>query len=1139
MQFAQAQLSNFTLTVTKNDETCTAGGSLTFSVSNTAPGATILYTIYSMPSNTVVSVQSATTISGLTAGNYRVVATQSQGNQSGSQQQDITILDLVHPLSYQINGTNEVCGNDGVITVNVTAGTPVNYQILSGPVTRPLQISNTFTGLPAGVYQIRVYDNCNEGVVQTFTLLHANTSLDIDLFSPYLASCTTVNVGFDFDSVVDPPLGVIKFPIQVVTTLFPPTGPSINYTQTINSGSVFVQTVPFYTNQPYTYSMVITDGCGTSYNMSGVIQNLSVAASYTLLPQDCTHKQVTFFNVLALNLVSAPAGFGVAVPHNYTSTIVNNSTHVGDLIAGTYVFNATDICGNIQVFTIQVVIVEIAPPFTLVYNVNCTNGNLLVYEISQLIMTSAPSTYTVHQLPHDYTNLINSANYAAFVQLPVGTYVFDALDICGSPYVLTVIIAPNSQGPVVHVLEGCENALGSVQITGQLVSISLTSAPAAYGAQLPLNLTSIVTTGNKLTLGSLPPGNYVFQSTNSCNTPYTTNVTILGYRESTNAVIVPNCGSFNIDLNHLSNNNEFAEFWLQKYNPQTNGWGHPLTNIAYTDNTVPTAANSFELTNNSINYNLAYSGHFRILKVISTYDTGNPNAVDCFRVIKEFDFSDGPKINSVYSISCGSTFEVVVNAEGNSALTYRITLRNGQTFIVENGNSSLFSGLAPAIYNFQVEDACHNSVNSLFEVLNPNPMQITATSDFCNGQSASLTAPNFSFLTYQWWKGSNTTTILSTTNSLNFTSFNSATDNGTYYVRISYSGNPNSCLNQVLNYTISINNAVPHAGNDNSVSYCGRQGIIDLSGLLTGNFDSGGTWTEITSSDMLTNNLWNSSNVSYATYQFRYTVAGVCGQSDDARISIVIKEIPGIPVVALDPDICETHDLNLYATSVANATYHWSGPNGFISTAQNPTINSVTSDNGGVYTVYASLNGCQSGNSNVNVEVNPLPVFSLNQNCVDKQYQVWATRENDASYDETLSTYSWSGPNNFTSSQNSIIITNAQTGSYSLTITNENGCDATRTIEVERTTCFIPNVITPNNDNSNDTFDLAGFNVAKLEIYNRWGRKVYEKNDYLDEWHGQNMNGGLLPDSTYYYVVKLGQGGDEETKTGWIYLNRS
>ena len=62
-QFTFGQLSNFTLTVTTVNETCTANGALNFSVSNTTAGTTMLYTVYRLPNiTTPISVQSATSL---------------------------------------------------------------------------------------------------------------------------------------------------------------------------------------------------------------------------------------------------------------------------------------------------------------------------------------------------------------------------------------------------------------------------------------------------------------------------------------------------------------------------------------------------------------------------------------------------------------------------------------------------------------------------------------------------------------------------------------------------------------------------------------------------------------------------------------------------------------------------------------------------------------------------------------------------------------------------------------------------------------------------------------------------------------------------------------------------------------------
>lgn len=1135
---AQAQLSNFTLTLTKTDETCTANGTLTFSVANTTSGATMLYSVFLLPNTTTpISVQSGTTISGLVAGNYSVVATQSLGNQSGTQQQVITIDNLIHPLVYQLSGINETCGNDGSITVSVTSGTAVNYEIISGPMIRSLQTSNVFTGLTAGVYQIRVFDNCGQGFVRTHTLFRSDTALNVILSPPSIATCTTANIGFNFSPVL--PSGIIKYPIQVVATVTPPSGPSTTSSQTLLNGSGISMQISYTPNQVYTYSFVITDGCGRVYNLSGTVQLApSGGSGYSIASQDCVFQLINFSNVASLIMTSAPAGYVGTLPQSFTALISNFSVAVHNLVPGTYVFTATDRCGNQQTITVVVPPNQNSanPPFSSIANQTCTDATVFIYEITQLIMSSAPAAYTVDTLPHNYSNIINGANYAAFVHLPIGTYVFNVVDRCGNPQVVTVVITPQAIAPTVSILEGCDDGFGSLQVSGDLATISLLSAPAAYSGQVPANLTgSVFSNGTRLILGSLPPGNYVFQSTNSCNGSFTNTVTIAGYQQNTSVTLTANCGSFNLNLNHTSNNSSNATYWLQKYDPVNNVWGHPLTNSVYTDGFVPTTTNSYQLTNNVTVFNLAFTGHFRILKVFRTYSSTSTTPINCFKSIYEFDFSDAPRIVDVFSISCGASYEVIVSALGNSALTYRIITKDGQPFLVNNGSSSLFSGLSPGIYVFEVEDTCHNSVNSQFQVSSPNPIAITSSPILCDGDNAFLTVPNFSFLNYQWWKDGSPSTILSTTNSLSFPSFNSTLNNGLYYVKVTYAGNPNSCLNQVLSYEINISTTTPHAGNDNNFSYCGRQGTINMATLLTGNFDALGTWSEITTSGTLTNNLWDTSAVPFGMYQFKYSVTGSCNSADEALITVTIKAIPQIPTASAGPIICETEDLNLFAGTVANGTYNWSGPNGFISTDQNPVIHSISVSNNGTYTVNASENGCLSGNSTVEVLVNPKPDFDLIQDCVGKDYQVWFVKLNESSFDASNSTFSWSGPNGFTGNQSPITITGGDLGIYTLDITNQYGCQTTKDIEVTRNTCFIPNVITPNNDSANESLNLIGFGVAKLEIYNRWGRKVYEKNDYIDEWHGQNMSGGLLPDATYYYIIKLLT---TEIKTGWIFLSR-
>lgn len=1122
-----SQIDNFTLSVSSTNETCAANGTLSFSISNPLAGASVLFSIYKLPNTTTpVAVTNTSPFTGLGAGVYLVVATQSLGSLSASKQQEVTIQNLIATLTYQITSTKVTCGNDGVIMVSAITGNPSEYEIISGPVTRPLQSSNVFSNLPVGVYQIRVKDVCNENVVQAYQLESTSTQLLINLSTPSLAGCTSVNIGFVIDTVTDD--GIIKYPLQISGTVTSPSGTVITNSGVMNTGTdSYTFQVPFYTQQPYFYTFTITDACGNLQTINGAINNVSTSASYDIAIQDCEHKQVKFSNVSEVILVSAPTSFTTSLPINYTAQISGSKVTIFNLTAGNYVFNVVDICGNAQVISFPIAIDSEQPPYTFLFNRTCNSSSLLIFNIQQLIMVSAPSSYAV-VLPHDYTSLINPANYAGFNNLPTGTYLFNVIDLCGLPKPMTVVINPVSENPTAIVLEGCDDGLGSLKVEGQMTSILMISAPAAYTDYvLPHDFTSSLVSGSALILGTLPPGTYVFQTVDACGSNFSITKQILGYQDSSTATVTPSCGSFTVNLIENTNSSENT-YWLQKWNPVANTWGHPSTGITYVNGSMPTTTDSFPLTL-GINLNITYVGQFRVLKAFKSHLTNTPTAINCFKVINEFNFYDQPKIIGINSISCGSTFEVIVDAEGIGALTYRITLKNGQPFVVQNGNSSYFANLQPAVYSFQVEDSCGNIVNRVFEIINPVPFEIEADPILCTTQNVTFTVPNFPFLEYQWWKDNQLTTILSTSNSLSIPSFNAAIHNGTYYVKIVYPDNPNSCLNQTLSYTVNFQPDVPNAGTGQSVSYCGTRATIDLFSLLIGSYDTDGTWSEITNSGTLLDNLWYASSVGFGTYQFKYSVEGSCDLSSEAIINITLFAIPEAPVASVDAIICETSDIQLYATTITNANYVWSGPNGFSSTQQNPSLNNVSSADNGTYTVYVSQNNCLSETAQVEVVVNSLPEFSVNQECFNNEYVLTAT-----SSPEVDATFNWTGPNGYSNTQNPITITRAVIGTYNVTITSQDGCSVSQSIDVVRTFCEIPNVITPNNDGSNDEFDLTGFDIKNLEIYSRWGRLVFDKNNYSNEWHGQNNKGEKLPDGTYFYLITYN---NLETVNGWIFVN--
>ena len=63
----------------------------------------------------------------------------------------------------------------------------------------------------------------------------------------------------------------------------------------------------------------------------------------------------------------------------------------------------------------------------------------------------------------------------------------------------------------------------------------------------------------------------------------------------------------------------------------------------------------------------------------------------------------------------------------------------------------------------------------------------------------------------------------------------------------------------------------------------------------------------------------------------------------------------------------------------------------------------------------------------------------------------------------------------------------------------------------------------PNNDDVNDTFMINGLGAYPenvVTVYNRWGNKVFERQNYQSNWDG-TWNGRQLMPGTYFYVVEL------------------
>ena len=73
---------------------------------------------------------------------------------------------------------------------------------------------------------------------------------------------------------------------------------------------------------------------------------------------------------------------------------------------------------------------------------------------------------------------------------------------------------------------------------------------------------------------------------------------------------------------------------------------------------------------------------------------------------------------------------------------------------------------------------------------------------------------------------------------------------------------------------------------------------------------------------------------------------------------------------------------------------------------------------------------------------------------------------------------------------------------------------------------FIPNTFTPNGDGINDTWEikyLENFQKCTVNVFNRYGQKVFSSVGYPKAWDGK-YNGSNLPSGAYYYIIDLKNG---------------
>lgn len=203
---------------------------------------------------------------------------------------------------------------------------------------------------------------------------------------------------------------------------------------------------------------------------------------------------------------------------------------------------------------------------------------------------------------------------------------------------------------------------------------------------------------------------------------------------------------------------------------------------------------------------------------------------------------------------------------------------------------------------------------------------------------------------------------------------------------------------------------------------------------------------------------------------------------------------------------------------IENATYVWT-PAEFIVNNTVPTPSVFPNTTTTFEVSVTDENGCAGINSTEVVVIEPLDDLTFDTSVVANSTIVLS----GPNVDEDLYTFDWSLGPEVMVAEDSVQVT--------LTITDVQNCNTaiwTYNIAVVVERVALPNIFTPNDDGTNDTFNVLAnggnllelVNVNDFKVFNRWGQLIYDNDTPMTGWDGTH-NGDPAPSEIYVYVIEV------------------
>lgn len=252
-------------------------------------------------------------------------------------------------------------------------------------------------------------------------------------------------------------------------------------------------------------------------------------------------------------------------------------------------------------------------------------------------------------------------------------------------------------------------------------------------------------------------------------------------------------------------------------------------------------------------------------------------------------------------------------------------------------------------------------------------------------------------------------------------------------------------------------------------------------------------------------------------------ITNVCGTTPANNvIEVEVKEIPPKTIAEDFYEICDPGELHIKVEGGADGNYVWRDENNQLIPGLNKGHIIVPLAISKDYFVTLSNGYCEGPGSIIDMNVLEVPVADAGADTTilyGDELMIGGTHDYPNTY------YLWSPT--FWMNKNTSptpTIRPEESTIYTVEAIGINGCSSFDEMMVSVSfDVVITNTFTPNNDGANDVWQIRNILFhpnSIIEIFNRWGTKVYEAVGYQNDWDG-TVNGRNLPVDTYFYVIQL------------------